>query len=104
MLNGLRQAAAETKLSAPLEISQLRKTDRGGLGSYFVCLREVNPAPDKRFVYAAFFDDDIYKGARQSVILEACEAEVFTQVELPPPPSPSPTPSSSPKPGRGKRT
>src|SRR5271168_4772742 len=64
MMTGLRQAASEAKLTAPVEISPMRKTDRGGLGSYFVCLREVNPASDKRFVYSAFFDDDVYKGAR----------------------------------------
>jgi hypothetical protein len=37
--------AQEAKLVTPLEISTLRPNDHG-LGSFFVCVREVNPLPN----------------------------------------------------------
>jgi hypothetical protein len=38
--------------------------------------------------YSAFFDNDVYKGTRQSVIMEACETQQFIPVDLSPPPAP----------------
>jgi hypothetical protein len=32
--------------------------------------------------YSVFFDNDVYKGNRPSVIMEACEAQQFTPVDL----------------------
>jgi hypothetical protein len=43
LIEGLSKAVSEEKLTAPFEISALRKTELGGFGSYFVCMREVNP-------------------------------------------------------------
>ena len=100
LIEGLRKAVPEEKLTAPIEISALRKVELGGFGSYFVCMREVNPTSDRHFVYSVFYDDDVYKGARQSVIMEHCEAESFTQIDTTPPPSPSPSPTSSRRKGR----
>src|ERR1700679_3524009 len=65
--------AKDAKLVTPLEISALRPNDHGP-GSFFVCVREVNPPPDKtRRHYATFLDNDVYKGSRLSVIMEQCE-------------------------------
>jgi hypothetical protein len=92
---GIKIAASETKLSPPLEISEVRPTDHGP-GRYFVCMREVvSPTSEKRPAYSVFYDNDNYKGARLSVIMDACEAQVFSQIDLAPPaPSPSPSPKS----------
>ena len=44
-----------------------------GPGRYFVCLRQADPSQP----YSLFFDNDTYKGSRQSVIREACETQVY---------------------------
>jgi hypothetical protein len=109
IISGVKAAVSEAKLSAPLEISSLRPTDHGP-GHYFLCLRGTRPpsvapatdaspressifdrptpAPtsDTRLVYSVFFDNDVYKGIRLSVIMDACEAQAFTPIDLSPPP------------------
>ena len=81
--------ATEAKLVTPLEISALRPTNHG-LGSYFVCVREVNPPPDKpRRYYSTFLDDDIYKGSRLSVIMDQCELQTYSPAPVAAP-APSP--------------
>jgi len=50
--------------------------------------------------YSVFFDNDVYKGTRQSLIMEACEAQQFTPVDQSPPPA---TPKSPPKRKAGLR-
>jgi hypothetical protein len=80
---GVQMATTETNLARPVEISSPRRTDHG-LGGYFVCLRESNQPLDKpRLTYSAFFDD-VYKGSRLSVILEECETQQYTPVNMPP--------------------
>jgi hypothetical protein len=108
LVEGLRKAISEEKIAAPdqkiaapIEISALRKVEYGGLGRYFVCMRELNPTSERHFVYSVFYDNDDYKGVRQSVIMEHCEAETFTRIDVPP--SPSSSPSPSPKSGRRKK-
>lgn len=77
---GVSSAVKEARLSQPVEISAVRKTDHGP-GRYFVCLREANPSTAKsKLVYSIFFDDDIYKGARQSVLSEDCEHQQYLQM------------------------
>lgn len=122
VLTGVKAAASEAKLGAPFEISVLRPTDRGP-GSYFVCLkgtipaatssspttdttarepssfdRQSSPTSETRVVYySVFFDNDVYKGTRQSVIMEACETQIYSPVVEPTPPPPPA------KPGRIRR-
>jgi hypothetical protein len=101
---GLSRAVAEEKLKPPIEMSDLRKVELGGLGSYFVCIREMNPSSGQRTAYSVFYDNDVYKGVRASVIFEHCETQQFVQVDLPSPkgPEPSPSPSPSPTPSRSR--
>jgi hypothetical protein len=112
VISGIKAAEPEAKLTAPLEMSAVRPTDRGP-GHYFVCLRGTwlpsagtteakngparepsffdqpqPPATERRVIYSVFFDNDDYKGARQSVIVDACEADTFTLIDLSPPPRP----------------
>ena len=91
------ELAKEAKLVTPLEISALRPNDHGP-GSFFVCVREVNPPPDKtRRTYSAFLDNDAYKGSRLSVITEQCELQTYSPAPVaapaPSPPSPAVTPA-----------
>ena len=89
--------AKEAKLVTPLEISALRPNDHGP-GSFFVCVRELNPPPDKpRRYYSTFLDSDIYKGSRLSVIMDQCELQTYSPapvaVPAPSPPTPATTPA-----------
>jgi hypothetical protein len=93
--------ATEAKLVTPLEISALRPTNHG-LGSYFVCVREVNPPPDKpRRYYSTFLDNDVYKGSRLSVIMDQCELQTFGPAPVAAPAQPPATPDA--KPAKHKR-
>jgi hypothetical protein len=74
-------------------MSDLRPTDHSP-GGYFVCLREASSTSEKHTVYSVFYDNDEYKGSRVSVI-DACEAQAFTQIDTEPAPSPSPSPKST---------
>ena len=69
--------AKDGNLVGPLEISAVRPSDHGP-GGYFVCVREVNPPPDKpRRYYATFFDNELYRGARLSIIMDQCELQTY---------------------------
>jgi len=45
--------------------------------------------------YSVFFDNDVYKGTRQSLIMEACEAQQFTPVDQSPPPATTDVPTKA---------
>jgi hypothetical protein len=87
--------AKEAKLVSPLEISAVRPSDHGP-GSYFVCVREVNPPQDKRRCYSTFLDGDNYKGSRQSIIMEQCELQTYSPAPVAAPAQPPPTPDATP--------
>jgi hypothetical protein len=90
------ELAKEAKLVTPLEISALRPNDHGP-GSFFVCVREVNPPPDKpRRHYATFLDNDVYKGSRLSVIMEQCELQTYSPAPVAAPAPSPPAPAAAP--------
>jgi hypothetical protein len=90
------ELAKEAKLVTPLEISALRPNDHGP-GSFFVCVKEVNPPPDKpRRTYSAFLDNDVYKGSRLSVIMDQCELQTYSPAPVAAPAPPPPTPAAPP--------
>ena len=118
VITGLKAAASEAKLTAPLEVSTVRPTDHGP-GHFFACLKGTiqlsptspntaadgsarepsnqppSPSTVPRAIFlSVFFDNDVYKGARQSVIMDACETQQFAPVDLSPLPAP---PKSPPK-------
>jgi hypothetical protein len=88
--------ANDGKLVSPLEISAVRPSDHGP-GSYFVCVREVNPPPDKpRRYYSTFLENDNYRGSRLSVILDQCELQTYSPAPVAAPAPPPPTPDATP--------
>ena len=90
------EIAKEAKLVTPLEISALRPNDHGP-GSFFVCVREVNPPPDKpRRYYSTFLDNNEYKGSRLSVIMDRCELQTYSPAPVAAPAQPPPTPATTP--------
>ena len=88
--------AQEAKLVTPLEISTLRPSDHGP-GSFFVCVREANPPPDKpRHYYSTFLDNNEYKGSRLSVIMDQCELQTYSPAPVAAPAPSPPTPNGTP--------
>jgi len=88
--------AKEAKLVTPLEISALRPNDHGP-GSFFVCVREANPPPDKpRHYYSTFLDNNDYKGSRLSVIMDQCELQTYSPAPVAAPAEPPPTSDATP--------
>jgi hypothetical protein len=88
--------AKEAKLVTPLEISALRSNDHGP-GGFFVCVRELNPPPDKsRRYYSTFLDSEVYKGSRLSVITDQCELQAYSPAPVVAPAPSPPTPATTP--------
>jgi hypothetical protein len=73
---GIKQAAVDAHLTAPIEMSDLRKTDHGP-GSFTVCIRRVESKSNRIVTYAVFFDNNDYKGLRLPLILDACEKQSY---------------------------
>lgn len=73
---GIKQAVAEAKLTEPIEISDFRETDHGP-GRFIVCMRGVESQYHRIVTYAAFFENDEYKGLRLPVILDDCEKQNY---------------------------
>src|ERR1700733_10594559 len=65
---GIKQAAAEEKITGPIEVSEMHHTDFGP-GSFMVCMRGTESAHNQVGHYAVFFDNEVYKGSRVSAIL-----------------------------------
>ena len=74
-LKGAKQAVAEEKLTGFIEISNVRGADHGP-GRFVLCLRGASGFSPRR-TYAAFFDDDSYKGVRLAVMVDDCERQDF---------------------------
>ena len=74
---GATRAAAEAKLTGPIEMSDLRQTDRGP-GRFMLCIRNAQPKDGRAATYySVFFDNDDYKGSRMSVIMDDCEKQAY---------------------------
>ena len=74
--DGIKRAVAEEKVSNPIEISAVHQTDHG-LGAFVICLRGAGSASGQRTTYAAFFNNNEYKGSRMSVMIDDCEKQDY---------------------------
>jgi hypothetical protein len=94
---GIAAAASEEKITAPIEMSELRETDHGP-GRFYLCIRGSDSASSAIRYYAVFFNNDDYKGVRVSVILDDCEKQVFSPyvAAIAPPPATPPSPAPAP--------
>jgi hypothetical protein len=73
---GIKQAAGEAKLTDPIEISDFRQTDHGP-GRFIASMRGLESQYHRIVTYAAFFDNNEYKGLRMPVILDDCEKQNY---------------------------
>jgi hypothetical protein len=74
--SGVKKAAGDAKLTAPLQMSDLRQTDHGP-GRFMLCMRGFDPKTNLVVTYAVFFDNNEYKGLRLPVILDGCEKQDY---------------------------
>ena len=77
-IEGAKKAIAEEKLTGTIEISDARISDRGW-GRYMVCLKGRRDQQASNY-YSVFFDDDVYKGVRESAIYDFCARQSFRPV------------------------
>jgi hypothetical protein len=74
-LDGAKAAAKEELITDSAGISDLRTAD-SGLGRYMLCLSGRRGAADVSY-YSVYFDNEIYKGSRPSVIGDLCEKQSY---------------------------
>jgi hypothetical protein len=94
---GIARAVTEEKIGGPIEMSDLCETDHGP-GHFVLCIRGIEPKYKRMTAYGVFFDNDEYKGARMSVMIDDCEKQAYrpykgAPVATPPSPAPAPVPS-----------
>ena len=73
---GIKKAATEEHLTGTIEMSDVRETDHG-LGRFVLCIRGVESKYRRVGTYAVFFDNNDYKGARMSVMIDDCEKQDY---------------------------
>jgi hypothetical protein len=73
---GIKKATTEEKLTGPIQMSDLRETDHGP-GRYMLCIQGVDAKYKRLRTYAVFFDNNDYKGARISVMIDDCEKQNY---------------------------
>jgi hypothetical protein len=77
-IEGVKKAISEEKIMGPVEISGVRASDRGW-GRYMVCLKGQRDQRASSY-YSVFFDNDTYKGVRESVTYDFCVQQSFRPV------------------------
>jgi hypothetical protein len=93
---GVAQAITDEKITAPVEMSDLRETDHGP-GHFMLCVRHVESNSSSRVTtYAVYFDNDVYKGAQMSVMIDDCEKQAYQPYTGTPAAAASPTPAPAP--------
>lgn len=75
---GLKKAVAEEKLKDEVEISDVRVSARGW-GRYMVCLKGRRDRQAANY-YSVFFDNDEYKGVRESAISDTCAQQSYQRM------------------------
>jgi hypothetical protein len=74
--DGIKKAVAEEKLVSPVEVAELRETDHGP-GHFISCIRGLDSTYRRLGYYAAFFDNNDYKGTRRAVLIDDCEKQEY---------------------------
>jgi hypothetical protein len=75
-LKGLKTAASDAKLEAPVEVSDPIRANPASSSPWLVCLRSGKSEASKRLTYSAFFKKE-YVSSRWSVFVDHCEEQVY---------------------------
>ncbi|SDS02854.1 hypothetical protein SAMN05444158_0771 [Bradyrhizobium canariense] len=97
----LRKAAEQENLVPPLEVAGPIAANPIEPGPWLICLRSRSPTNAGRPAYAVFFTDGKFNSVRAAAVIDNCESQVFSPIELDIPKSaaasaspPSPPPPS----------
>ena len=75
-LKGLKAAASEAKLEAPVEVSEPVRANPVSSSPWLICLRSGKSEQSKRLTYSAFFKKD-YVSSRWSATVDNCSEQVY---------------------------
>jgi len=75
-LMGLKTAASEAKLEAPVEVSDPIRASLASSSPWLICLRSGKSEESKRLTYSAFFKKD-YVSSRWSVFVDHCGEQAY---------------------------
>ena len=75
-LKGLKTAASEAKLEAPVEVSEPIRANPISSSPWLICLRSGKSEQSKRVTYSAFFKKD-YVSSRWSAFADLCAEQVY---------------------------
>ena len=77
----LKKAAAESKISDPLEVAGPIAASPISSAPWIICLRSGASEQSRRLVYSVFFKDGKRVSTRLSSIMDRCEAQVFLPLD-----------------------
>ena len=77
----LKKAAAESKISDPLEVAGPIAANPISSAPWIICLRSGASEESRRLVYSVFFKDAKRVATRLSSIIDRCEAQAFLLLE-----------------------
>jgi len=75
-LMGLKTAASEAKLEAPVEVSDPIRANLASSSPWLICLRSGKSEESKRLTYSAFFKKG-YVSSRWSVFVDHCGEQAY---------------------------
>jgi hypothetical protein len=75
-LKGLKTAASDAKLEAPVEVSDPIRASPNSSSPWLICLRSGKSEDSKRVTYSAFFKKD-YVSWRWSVFVDHCGEQAY---------------------------
>jgi hypothetical protein len=77
----LKKAAAESKISDPLEVAGPIAANPISSAPWIICLRSGASEQSRRLVYSVFFKDGKRDSIRLSSIVDRCEAQAFLPLD-----------------------
>jgi hypothetical protein len=80
-LTGLKTAAADAHLAAPLEASDPIRANPIASSPWLICLRSASSDESKRLTYSAFFKK-AYVSSRWSVYVDHCAEQVYHPLKV----------------------
>lgn len=86
---GARKGASEARLASPVEVSAVQQSHPLGPGPYRLCIRGNSQGVSGQRVYAVFLKGNDYVTVRMAVMVDDCESQAFSPLDLGPPPKAS---------------
>lgn len=88
-IEGARKGASEARLVGPVEVSAVQQSHPLGPGPYHLCIRGNSQGVSGQRVFAVFLKGNEYVTVRMAVMVDDCELQAFSPLDLGPPPKAS---------------